>query len=1057
MKTRCVLAVLLHARGEPVSMEALIDRVWGDGPPVTAVDTMQSYVSRLRGLLRKAVGDLVQVDRPSPRRYQLWLDPRVEVDLSHFRRLRKEARAAAGQGRQELAVGLLRAAEDRWRGDPLPESTSDWADSVRGRLVEDHRSVRGERIRLELELGRHADLIGELHELAAESPLAQQVIASLMLALYRSGRPDEALQVYRNTRQRLRDGLGIEPGPDLQELHQSILKQDRTLTRTATVVELSAAREPRSNLPRDSRDFTGRTEELRLLLGDAEHLAADAGTRADAGRAAAGPRPHDATRYAMPLTVIHGMPGIGKTALAVHAAHRLRAAYPGGLLYVDLHGYSGRPPYEPAEALAVLLHAAGVDSGLPDPVDGEPPDPVDVWAARWREWTSRHRVLVVLDNARSSSQVRPLLPGSAACRAIVTSRKRLAGLDGATALRMEVLPGPEAAALFTRIAGADRVPADPGALTAVTDACGCHPLMIQLLASRFRHRKSWDLGHLLDRLAAAADPLDEFDDGELVSVMRFSYTELAPPTRSLLVRLALHPGPDITVAAATALAGTAPDGALVRRSVDELQDFHLLEEPSPGRYRLHELTRAFALRELTRTEPPEARTEALDRLFAHYLTTAHHADRHTRPLRRRLPSATEHVSAYAQDFACADDAAEWLVLERANLLAVAVAAAGEASRYAAFFPHVIAPELKQWGTWAVTNKLYGAAVPALRARGDRYALAQTLVEAAEALAQTGHDEALSCANEALVLFRQLDRPDGCADALLQAGRAHLAAGRGKAALKVLDDALTECRRIGMREREADVLNVQGAALFQAGRYGEALDKVRVMLGIHQETGNFLGQIHALNNSGDVCASQGRYPEALEFYERSLELARLHGGRQELDILDTNMGAVYQATGQTAQALACFQRSLESHRAHGDALGEINVLIQLGKTHAELGRRDEGLAHLLTAVEVARRIDSPYECQRALLGAADVQYASGQFAAAARGYEEALAVARAAASLLGCARAVAGLARTALRTGNLGLAKRRTRLGAALYSRLAMREEADELRNLLRDHPRVADS
>ncbi|MFD0338567.1 tetratricopeptide repeat protein [Streptomyces sp. NPDC127117] len=1041
MKTRCVLAVLVHARGEPVSMEALIDRVWGDDPPPTAVDTMQSYVSRLRGLLRKAAGGLVQVERPSPRRYQLRLDPSAEVDLTHFRRLREEAGTAAGQGRRELAIGLLRAAETRWRGDPLPESTSDWADSVRGRLTEDHRRVREERIRLELELGRHADLIGELHELAGENPLAQQVIASLMVALYRSGRADEALLVFRSTRRRLREGLGIEPGPDLRQLHQRILEQDRTLTETAAVVELSAGREPPSNLPRDSRDFTGRAEELRLLLGDT--------WQPDADTAAAAPRPHDSARYAMPLTVISGMPGIGKTALAVHAAHRLSAVYPGGLLYVDLHGYSGRPPYEPAEALAVLLHAAGVD--------GELPDSLDERAALWREWTSHHRVLVVLDNARSSSQVRPLLPGSAACGAIVTSRKRLAGLDGATALRMEVLPGPEAAALFTRIAGEDRVPAGAGALTAVTDACGCHPLMIQLLASRFRHRKSWDLSHLLDRLAAAADPLDEFDEGELVSVMRFSYTELAPPTRMLLGRLALHPGPHITVAAVTALAGELPDGAVVRRSVDELQDSHLLEEPAPGRYRLHELTRAFALRALARTEPPEARTEALGRLFSHYLATAHHADRHTRPGRRRLPLTPEHVSPYAQDFTGADDAGEWLALERANLLAVAGAAVTEAPEYAALFPHVIAPELKLTGSWTVTNELYGAAVPALRARGDRYALAQTLVEAADVLAQTGHDEALNCANEALVLFRQLDRPDGSADALFQAGRAHLAAGRTMTALEVLDDALAEYRRIGMREGEANALNVQGAALFQAGQYAEALEKVRVMLGIHQETGNFLGQIHALNNSGDLCESQGQYAEALEFYERSLALAQLHGGRQELDILDTNMGAVYRATGQTAQALACFQRSLESHRAHGDELGELNALVQLGKTHAEMGRPGEGLSHLLAAVEVARRIDSPYECRRALLGAADVQYASGQFAAAARTYEEALTVARRAGSLLGCARATAGLARAALGAGDRVPARRHANRAVALYRRLEAWDEADELRRLLRDHPEVTDS
>ncbi|WP_405750325.1 tetratricopeptide repeat protein [Streptomyces sp. NBC_00012] len=1043
VKTRCVLAVLVHSLGEPVSMDALIDRVWGDEQPESAVGTMQSYVSRLRGLLRDSVGDLIQVERPSPRQYQLRIDARAgaEVDVSHFQRLRKDARVAAGQGKRELAIGLLRTAEDRWRGEPLPESRSDWAASVRGRLVEDLRRVREERIGLELELGRHADLVGELHGLASENPLAQQVIADLMLALYRSGRHDEALAVFRNTRTRLRAELGIEPGSDLQELHRRVLGQDRTLLETAVRVDRPAGPGPRSNLPRDSRDFTGRAGELRVLLADSGQP--DGSGARDSGQSAG------SAAYAMPLTVIHGMPGIGKTTLAVHAAHRLHDAYPGGRLYVDLHGFSGQAPYDPAEALAVLLHAAGAGGDLPDSLDER--------AARWREWTARHRVLVVLDNARDAAQVRPLLPGAATCRAIVTSRNRLAGLDGASSLLVEGLSDEEAAALFTRIAGAARVSADPEALALVTRACGFHPLLLHWLASRFRHRESWTLRHLLDRLAEAADPLDEFDDGELVSAFRFSYAELASPIRKLIRHLALHPGADITVAAATALVGAPPDDARIRRGLDELHDFHLLEEPTPGRYRLHDLTRAFALRMFAREEPEEARTEAAGRLFGHYLTAAHQADLHTQPRRRRLPPGPECTSAYATEFGDADSASAWLARERANLLAVARTAADEAPAYAALFPHVLAPVLKRWGTWAVTNELYGAAVHALRTLGTPYALAQTLVEAADVLAQTGPDEALSCASEALELFRGLGHPHGCADALLQAGRAHLAAGHGSASLRVLEEALTGYRQAGDREGEAGALNVQGAAFFQAGQYGEALGRALVILGIYEETGNLLGQIRAQNNLGEFHQSQGQYEEALAHYERSRALAERHGGRQELDILDTNMGAVYQATGQTARALVCFRRSLESHRAHGDALGEANALISLGTLYAETGRAGEALAHFRTAGGVARRIDSGYEYMRALLGAADAHRASGQFAAASESFELGLAEARRIGSLPGAAQALAGLARTALGARRWGPVRRYGTRAMALYRRLEAWEEADELRRLLLEHPEVAGS
>ncbi|MET8943795.1 BTAD domain-containing putative transcriptional regulator [Streptomyces sp. NPDC004542] len=1028
LQERRILTVLIHARCEPVPLDTLTDRVWNGEPPPTALGTLHSYLSRLRGRLRRSVGEeLARVDRPAPRLYQLRADPE-DIDLLRFQRLRKDAAAATARGERELAVGLLRTAESLWRGEPLSEFTgNEWALSARARLTEDHRRVREERIGLEMELGRHADLVGELQELASQNPFAQKVVGALMLTLYRSGRHDEALAVYRDTREKLHESQGIEPGAELQELHLRMLEQDRTLMRTQTAAAAGApAAEARNCLPRDTRDFTGRTGELRILLASA-------------------PAPGDAPASALPVTVVHGMPGIGKTALAVHAAHRLCAAYPDGQFYIDLRGYSSEQPLDPAEALALLLHSAGWSGELP-------PTP-DERAARWREWTARHRALVVLDNARDAAQVTPLLPGTPACRAIVTTRSRLAGLDGAASLRVDALSGAEAAALFTRIAGASRTAAEPEALERLVDVCGCHPLALQLLASRFRHRESWVLQDLLDQLADAAGPLDEFD-GRIAAAFHFSYAGLGGPARRLLRRLALHPGPDIALGATAALAGPDFEGepGLLERCVEELLDASLLEEPVRGRYRLHDLTRAFGLR----TEEPAGRHpaahEAVGRLLAHHLTAAHRADRAAHPHRRPIPLRPEQQSPYAPEFSDADEASVWLTVERANLLAAARTAAARHPDHAALFPAVLARSLKLWGTWDVADEVFDAGLLALRASGDRSTLARTLTARADLLAQRDHAEALRCATEALSICQALDDTGGRADALLQSGRAHLAAGQGGAAERALEQSLALYREVGDRSGEADCLNVQGAVLYYAGRYEEALGRVQLMEGIYAALPDPYGLAQALNNRGELACLQGRYDDARDCYERSAALMREHGGPQDLATLATNLGAVHQATGRTDHALDCYRRALAAHRSSGDILGEADALIRLGMAHAQSGCRGEALLHLTMAEQVATSIGNPYERLRALIGAADVQREAGRLDIAFRGYEEALGVARGAEFPLGSAQALAGLARTALlRPRGSSQAHRYGEQAVALYRGLGADAEAERLLQLLAGH------
>ncbi|MFC8567187.1 tetratricopeptide repeat protein [Streptomyces sp. NPDC057245] len=1053
LKERCVLAVLLHARGEPVTVDTLVDRVWDGEPPPTAVDTLHSYLSRLRRRLRHAVGDdLAEVKRHSSRQYRLRADP-GDIDLLRFHRLRSQAMAEASRNR-ELAVGLLRAAEAQWHGEPLAEfADNSWAQSARVRLAEDRRRVREERIRLEMELGRHADLVGELQELASQNPFAQRVIGSLMLALYRSGRHDEALAVFRDTRTRLHRSQGIEPTAELQQLHLRMLEQDHDLLRTdesgltaaehpapfapsnapanapaALPVSVAPAESPNC-LPRDIPDFVGRSGELRILLD---------GTAAGPGSQAG----QDAST-ALPVTVIHGMPGIGKTALAVHAAHQLAPVYPDAQFYVDLRGYSGQQPLDPADALAVLLHTAGCDGTLPAAPEGR--------AARWREWTARRRALVVLDNARDAAQVAPLLPGSPACRVLVTTRNRLAGLDGAAPLFLDTLSEQEAESLFTRVAGASRVSAEPENLRRVAAACAHHPLALQVLASRFRHRNAWDLRHLLARLTQASRPLQEFDS-LISSVFRFSYAELGAPAQTLFRLLALHPGPDLTLPAAAALAGPAhaEDPALLEQCVEELLDASLLEEPVLGRYRLHDLTRSYATQVGLDTDAERVRRAATGRLAAHYLATTDRADRLTRPHRPRVPVPLPRGTAHA--LRDADEASVWLTVERANLTAVARMAAADHPEYAALFPVVLARTLKLWGAWGDASDLFDAALPVLRASGDRALLARALTDRADLLAQRDHGEALACASEALAIHGELHDARGRADALLQSGRARLAAGHGDTALPLLEEARTLYRTAGDPAGEADCLNVQGAALSYLGRYDQALDKVERMGTIYEGLHDLHGLARAQNNRGELHFLQGRYADARACYEQSLALMRRYGGRTDVATVSTNLGAVHQVLGRTDEALTHFRRTLAAHRASGDSLGEADALILAGRAYAESGRRGEALLHFTMAERIAADIDNPYEMIRASLGAADVQRESGRLDLASQGYERALDVAERIHYVLGSAQALAGLARSAaLSRRSADLADAYGERAAARYRALGAETEAAELLRFLAGH------
>lgn len=1013
-----VLAILLMAEGRAVPVDRLIDQAWDGDPPPSAQETLQSYISRLRSRLRAASAERTQLEFSSGT-YTLRTAADC-VDLMRFRQLCGHGRQAAERGDIEPAVTLLREAEALQRAEPLAGLTGVWAASVRELLREELREATDTRIRLELSLGRHAQLVSELRERAGRSPVVEPVTADLMVALYRCGRPEESLNAFRSARQRLQAELGLDPGRELLDLHQRVLRRDPELLLPSVP---DRPRLPRlDNLLRDIPDFTGRTEEIGLLLA---HLA--------------GP----VNRTALPLAVVHGMPGVGKTQLAVRVANLLDERYPDGRLYLNLGGDGHQPPLDPGSALARLLHTLELSAD-------RLPAGLDERAALWRELMARRRAIVVLDDAHDAAQIRPLLPGTPSCSVLVTSRHRLTDLEGAWSLLLEVPSPAEASALFTRLVGKDRI-TDAAALRRTVALCECHPLALQLAAARLRHRIGWDIGDLADRLTQEASLLDEIDSSVgIVAAFDLCYKELDPDHRSLFRQLALHEGPDFTVGVAAALAGEEQER--VHRGIDALLDNHLIEESGRDRFRLHQLLRDFGLRTGEQADSAQARQAAVRRMLDHYLVRADRADRVAHPHRSRLDvtPALAHPPSPAAEFTTPDEAEAWLDLERGNLLAAARTATTSSPEHALFFPHVLAPSFMAWGAWETAAELYATSTALARDRANRPSTGQLLVEMATLRWDQGaHEEALLQATEALEIGREQGDGEIQAQALVQLGRAYIVSGRRAGALDCLGRALDLYETAGNLGGKADTLNTMGIALSRAGRNSEATEKFRAMLDIRVELADRVGQAKGLNNIGEVLAILGRYEEARSYYDRSLALVRTIGGRQQLSNLYTNIGNVCRETGESEEALAYFRRALDSYRATGDPRGEADVLICIGMTYLEGARHKEARLHLKMGERIAERIGDRLARQQALVGAGHAQFAARQFSLSMATFQEALRAAEEIDVPLAIGRSLDGLAQVVEATEGLAAARDYIERGIDVYQRIDMPQAAQALRSRLR--------
>ncbi|MFJ6194602.1 AfsR/SARP family transcriptional regulator [Micromonospora sp. NPDC092111] len=947
---RLVLAVLLLEPDRVVPVDRLIDLVWGQTPPRSARGTVQALVSRLRAALRRA-GLPVELVGQDPG-YLLRVDP-LAVDAHRFTALTAQARAAG----DDTAVDLFDQALALWRGEPLADVADE---QVRHRLCAGLREARWaaveDRADVLLRQGRSRQVAGELADPVARHPDRQRLVGQLMLALHREGRADRALATYRQVRDRLADELGLDPAPALRRLEEGILRADPALDRPADEVDpggeaVTVPARPAA-LPHGIPGFAGRDAELARL---------------DAGLA----EPATGTR----IWVVSGTAGVGKTALAVHWAHRVRAAFPDGQLHLDLRGFDpDREPVPPGAALAQLLTALGVDCrAMPDEPDGR--------AALFRSLLAGQDVLLVLDNARDAGQVLPLIPSSGTV--VVTSRHRLGELvvrAGARTLPLDVLTPVESVRLLATLLGEAAVRAEPTAAAELARLCGHLPLALRIAAANIQAAGEPEIAGLVRELAAG-DPLagltvDGAEEGAVTKAFALSYRALPVPQRRLFRRLGLVPGQSVTAGPAGAVAGVP--AATAHRLLRALAAAHLLERHAGDRYRFHDLLRRYAVDRVTGEEDEAGREEARQRLFDHYLDTADVAGRRVIPHFVRLPRPVA-----TDPFPDTDAALAWLDAESANLTAVVEQAARLGPRrYAWHLTDALRAYFHQRGRREEWLAAATVALAAARAEGD--ARAQAAMHQSIALVQVNSGRYEEARRHLLDGLRctEADRwPDGRTGILNNLSAVHQRLGDPQAALTCARLSLELNRRSGNDGGEAMSLANLGFSHWQLGALAEADAHFRAALERGERAGAHYNVAVLLVDLASVRRDRGDHPGAEELYARALTANRDLGYRYGEATALAGRAVLWCGTGRAEPARPDAERAVALTRELGDEGTEAWAVDALGRVLLALGRPDEAAEQHGRAVDLARRTGFRWGEATGLAGLAAARLAAGDPVAA----------------------------------------------------------------------------
>ncbi|MBO2458330.1 AfsR/SARP family transcriptional regulator [Actinomadura violacea] len=1001
-KPRTVLKTLLLHHDQTVHYQTLSEMLWGDGPPSTSTAQIYTYVSRLR----KALAPDICIVRQQPG-YLLRLGS-AWLDYDEFRELVRRGRGLAVQGRHTDAAAEIAAALSLWRGaDPLADAADFLAIAEQPRLEEEYMTAVEQRIGLDLVLGRHHDLISELTRLVAEHPYREKLHEQLMTALYRSGRQADALGVYDNARRNLLDDLGIDPGDELRAAHHAILNQrpleplrderrgngsdlDRPHDGSATVrppagpaapdPAAGTAADPAADavrpvsgwlgvrpamLPRDVTDFTGREEELRRLLSSVRQTPDDGPDgRADG--------------YAL-VTVISGMPGVGKTALAVRAAHLLADEFPDGQLYVDLRR-NGDERLDPAEVLAWFLRALGGEELIL-------PGTLEERHQLYRSRLIDRRVLIVLDNAADVQQVRPLLPGGTMCRIVVTSSRPMASLEGSRHLPLAPLSEADGLAFVAAVAP-EHAASEPEAARRLVELCGGLPIALRIACGRCASRPHRRLSGLVTSLVGEQDRLDEFqlDDLDVRASLRISYDGLRRIDQRAFRALGALDVADLPAWSVGVLLGVSEAQGV--RIAERLADAWLLEIASPGRlphltrYRFHDLVRLFA-RELAEERDGAAERDAvLDRALGAWLTVAAAADR-ILPTQcfgvisggapRWQPDPRRLESLVADPFA-------WFDAEFSVLVAL-VQQACRAGRTTAAWELMQAVtgyfDLRhRFDEWTGTHQ---AVLAATHRAGDRLGEAVAHRGLAELAAYFKDADAhRTHAESAQTLFRELGERSGEVDALVHCADSYRQAGDHERAAGLLNEALTMARQAGHRVGEAQCFAGLAEIRLELAQPEAAMELYRNSQAIWTALDRPRYATLMMRNIGIIERETGRFTEAAAHLEECR--SRLTAMRDWTGVAYVliSLGDLYRLWDQPERARSLYRQAIGrfADLGLGGGFGHAVALRGLGEVTHALGGPSAAIGLLEQAVRLWETLAMPLWETRTLLALGDAQLSAG---------------------------------------------------------------------------------